>query len=391
MNINSCLGHTEQKLCDYVARARDWLRAQRQQYSIHDGVWTLLSTWPKVKERLSSKWQKGIHVFQSQKRYTFGDQSLLVFDAEDALLLKTLSLALTPRLTPNLSKRVYNIKGRGGIKAALRDTQSALPGYTYVFKSDIRHFYASIAHEVLLSACREFKMRPNELSLLKASLERVEEKDMRYTVYEKGIAKGSPLSPLLGTIVLDKLDLAMEAIPGVYYARYMDDWVVLCKTRNQLRTIIKITHRILKTLQLELHPDKTYLGRIAKGFDFLGHRLNPEPTKAMAPADTTLAQFRTNYQQRYAQGASAACLDEYVRRFTRWCRAGLDEFFTDLDSLFAYIARALNNMPGASGVWAESLHLDKKAKRLPAYQSSTILTSKEIYHDYNSFHCESIG
>lgn len=63
MNRTSCMSYPEQKLADYVILARGWLRTQRQQYSIHDGVWTLLSTWPQIKERLLSEWQKGTPVF----------------------------------------------------------------------------------------------------------------------------------------------------------------------------------------------------------------------------------------------------------------------------------------------------------------------------------------
>ena len=40
---------------------------------------------------------------------------------------------------------------------------------------------------------------------------------------------------------------------GVFYARYMDDWVVLCKTRHQLRNVIKLTYQVLSKLKLKIH------------------------------------------------------------------------------------------------------------------------------------------
>jgi RNA-directed DNA polymerase len=71
------------------------------------------------------------------------------------------------------------------------------------------------------------------------------------------------------------LDEAMTGLKGVFYARYMDDWVVLCKTRHQLRNVIKLTYQVLNKLKLKIHPDKTYIGKIEKGFDFLGYHFKP--------------------------------------------------------------------------------------------------------------------
>jgi len=44
----------------------------------------------------------------------------------------------------------------------------------------------------------------------------------------------------------------------------LDDWVILVKTKSQLRRVIKMTHWVLKQLKLKMHPDKTMIGRIAK-------------------------------------------------------------------------------------------------------------------------------
>jgi RNA-directed DNA polymerase len=88
----------------------------------------------------------------------------------------------------------------------------------------------------------------------------------------------------LGALALRKLDAAMGRLKGVFYCRYMDDWAVLCRSRHKLRKIIKITHRVLIALKLRLHPNKTYLGKINKGIDFLGYFIHygglyPSPLK----------------------------------------------------------------------------------------------------------------
>ena len=56
--------------------------------------------------------------------------------------------------------------------------------------------------------------------------------------------------------------------------RYMDDVLILAKTRWQNRKAIKQLNQILNKVKVEKHPDKTYIGTIENGFDFLGYHFN---------------------------------------------------------------------------------------------------------------------
>ena len=68
----------------------------------------------------------------------------------------------------------------------------------------------------------------------------------------------------------------------------MDDWVVLTKSKTALRKVVKITHKIVNNLQFELHPSKTYIGRISKGFNFLGFYMDDQK---ILPAKETIRRF----------------------------------------------------------------------------------------------------
>ncbi|MCP4108616.1 MAG: hypothetical protein GY749_24220 [Desulfobacteraceae bacterium] len=85
---------------------------------------------------------------------------------------------------------------------------------------------------------------------------------------------GCPLSPLMGAIYLKPLDDALENL-DVFYARYMDDWVVLANSRWKLKKAVKLGNQVLNNLKVEKHPFKTFIGRVDHGFDFLGYRLTP--------------------------------------------------------------------------------------------------------------------
>ena len=54
---------------------------------------------------------------------------------------------------------------------------------------------------------------------------------------------------------------------GLFYVRFMDDILVLAPTRWRLR---KAVNEVLGSLCLLKHPDKTFVGRTERGFDFLG-------------------------------------------------------------------------------------------------------------------------
>ena len=140
-----------------------------------------------------------------------------------------------------------------------------------------------------------------------------------YTDIQQGISLGCPLSPLMGALYLKPLDDLMAQM-GCFYVRYMDDWVVLAQTRWALRRAIKATNQVLDELLVEKHPDKTYIGRISRGFDFLGYRF---ASLGLGVAWVTVERFVERVSRLYEQGATASRIGEYACRWWRWVRAGL--------------------------------------------------------------------
>ena len=151
---------------------------------------------------------------------------------------------------------------------------------------------------------------------------------MRRTVYdggyyediEQGISLGCPLSPLIGALFLDLLDRRMDAV-GLFYVRFMDDWVVLAPTRWKLRKAVRLVNETLAELQVEQHPDKTFIGRTSRGFSFLDYEFNEEVLVGIAPP--TRMRFVEGVRQLYEQGAGEVRIGQYVRRSLIWVRSGL--------------------------------------------------------------------
>jgi len=118
---------------------------------------------------------------------------------------------------------------------------------------------------------------------------------------------------------------------GFTYARYMDDLVVLTPTRARLRKAIKVTYQALKPWGYQLHTnEKTYIGKIAKGFDFCGFRLSYDK---IILAKSCLAKFEkrlsklyeqlskcksSSYKNTFTTTALRKKIELYVWRFGRW-------------------------------------------------------------------------
>ena len=63
----------------------------------------------------------------------------------------------------------------------------------------------------------------------------------------------------------------------------MDDCVILTQTRWQLRKAVKLVMQTLDELNIEPHPDKTYIGRASRGFSFLGYTITSAGIVGIAP------------------------------------------------------------------------------------------------------------
>ena len=250
-------------------------------------------------------------------------------DALDALVLKALAIVLNRRL--DFPRNCFHVPGKVGAAkrgaiAAVRHICSRLPSNQFVFRSDVKSYYASIDHAVLLAPARDPIDDRRVLNLVGQYLYRTVDENCLYTTVTVGISLGCPLSPVMAAIYLEPLDRRMEAT-GLTYARFMDDWVILAPTRWALRRAVVIVNETLRELSVEQHPDKTFIGRIERGFTFLGYWITEKGVTGIAPA--TWEAFQQRVARLYEQSAPLEEIrrgvEQYVRRWKRWVLSGVAE------------------------------------------------------------------
>lgn len=137
----------------------------------------------------------------------------------------------------------------------------------YVLKCDIRKFFASIDHEILIRILERQIPDQAIISLLKGVIQ-----SFRSTQSGKGLPLGNLTSQLLVNIYMNEFDqFVKHQLKATYYIRYADDFIFLHHERNQLHLIVQSIELFLYSeLRLRLHPNKVSIETVASGVDFLG-------------------------------------------------------------------------------------------------------------------------
>ena len=159
-----------------------------------------------------------------------------LWSARDALVLKALAIVLGQHLP--VSRSCTHIKGHGGAKYAVREVRDHLAANRFVLRTDVKSYYASIDHLLLLDQLAVHIKDRRVLNLIGQYLRRTSERGGSFWDYEKGISLGSPLSPLLGGFFLNALDAAAAKL-HLFYVRFMDDILILAPTHWHLRRAVQ--------------------------------------------------------------------------------------------------------------------------------------------------------
>lgn len=96
--------------------------------------------------------------------------------------------------------------------------------------------------------------------------------DGKFEKTTKGCPQGSPLSPMLSTIVLNELDHELEA-RGHRYCRWADDFLILVKSERAAKRAMENTTRFLEEgLNLPVNKEKSEVA-LVKEVPFLGFQV----------------------------------------------------------------------------------------------------------------------
>ena len=336
--------------------AYQWMCEKRAHHYFNADVWQVRRWWDEKKLLLQQQLRSGSYLFRGLRLFWGEEQLVESWSSLDALVLKEIAIVLTEHLKPHLSERCFHLAGSGGMKAAVREVKDNLGLLQFVFRTDVKGYYASIYHHILMEIVKRYVKDEYVLALLWGYLRRYVSDGGKFIDITQGISLGCPLSPLMGALFLKPLDDRVAEL-GCFYVRIMDDWVVLAPTRWKLRRAIKAVNEVMNDLLVVQHPDKTFIGRIGRGFDFLSYWFSPT---GLGVAHKTVERMLDKVSRLYEQGADNNLVEEYVRRWWLWVISGVDGVLRACDRFVRGLVGALHfiNAPYKIG--------DRTARKLAA-------------------------
>lgn len=255
---------------------------------------------------------------------------------------------LAPGIIPHLiPQNVATREGKGtkeGIRYLKMYINKLKLNYdkVYVLKCDIKKYFYSIDHELVLEKCKRFIDDPEVFQLVlnvvkstdedyvnraidkvvKKEIDRVSklnilDKDIKIEELKriprypkgKGLPIGNMTSQLLAVYFLNDLDhYIKERLHCKYYIRYMDDFVIFDHDKERLKVLRKEIEEKLKEFKLELNK-KTNIYDLNHGFGFLGYyyflkgkrliiKINPQTKRRIKKKMRKLKKINApNYEQ----------------------------------------------------------------------------------------------
>jgi len=302
-----------------------WVCQRRRHYPANADIWYLRFHWSAQSRAFLESVLAG--------RYCLSAMQLVgkhaIWSAQDARVLKWVALQSAPWLP--LHTRCEHGLGMG-VKASKRRLHSFLTeaqgDYPFVMCTDIWGYYQHIDKDQVLA--RVVRQLPSLVwrDLIRQYLYYSLEQGREFHTPTFGIGRDCALSPLIGTSLLYHIDADFAGQPDLYYDRYMDDFIILARTRWRLRRAMPLPPCAVIWPREAFHCTRTRLGLASWPKESMGGWFNPQGLVGIALR--SLQQYRIRslrlYEQALRQGHSEEECQARVRMYRqRWGSSPLAE------------------------------------------------------------------
>lgn len=162
-------------------------------------------------------------------------------------------------------------KGKG-VHAAVNRYQQLSKNFAYVLKTDLKYYFPSINHKVLIQQVKALIKDDYVFRLF----ENIIHSGSGIYAEGAGLPIGNLTSQVLANLYLSDIDHWLESLaPKIKFIRYVDDIFILSNNKKLLWDTLAKLKEELFTLKLVLRPERTNLLRTSEKVDVLGYQVTP--------------------------------------------------------------------------------------------------------------------
>lgn len=254
-----------------AARGVAW-KASTQRYQWH---WLLNINRARRSLEEGGEVCRGFHEFDIVERGKARHISSVHFS--ERVVHKSLTQnVLTPAVVPSLiTNNTANIKGRGTSFAVERVKRYLSRHYAahgtdgYVLQCDFSNYFGSIPHAGVFDMLERHVDDPRARALARHLVE---------VQGDIGLGLGSEPNQIYAVSYPNPIDHLVAECSGVEaYVRYMDDFIAIHTSKSDLLCVLAVIRDMSERLGLELHPSKTHVTKLTRGFVFLKKKFTYDP------------------------------------------------------------------------------------------------------------------
>ena len=259
-------------------------------------------------------------LFQISKPNHPGEtRTISLLELEDRIVLTGLTHLLSPIFERQFLEGCYAYRpGRSAMGAVEAVHENISEGFVHVATGDINDFFASVNRDLLLRKVRQFIWESPILSLLETYLNIGAVVGEEWKDTGRGLAQGSPLSPVLSNLYLTDFDGVLEAASGLRWARYADNILIQGRERQGvLQLWEKGTAYLRNRCDLEFNADSVAITDAQSGFEFLGFSLQGS-SRTMAPVKVEQKRRELEATLRARQGNLKGLVEDISETVRGW-------------------------------------------------------------------------
>ncbi|MDO8079095.1 reverse transcriptase domain-containing protein, partial [Candidatus Phytoplasma aurantifolia] len=289
---------------------------------------------------------------------------------KDRLIQKCLEQLLTPYFENIFSEWSFGFRTKKSCHDAIKRAKQRFKGIDYIVKIDLKGYFDTINHEILMRTLNRFIKKNKTLSTINKWLRAGFMKDGIKYESLSGTPQGGIISPLLANVYLHYMDLKMEELikegkpikkknpeygkawsknqhhklridshlnlnpkPRVEYIRYADDFIIGIKGEYDKAEGIKnqVTQWLEQDLKLTISKDKSKIVKANKGTRFLSYMIKVNPTNKTRERKTAKNSLNGKVQIQIPQAKAEEYGYEY--NWLKKRKVKHDEALADRDEL----------------------------------------------------------